>query len=923
MSEVKQCPECGAEMPSGALARLCPRCLLAVGLERPDDRDRSLSGELDAPTTPHSGSFVPPPPAELAAHFPHLEILDLVGYGGMGAVYRARQRNLDRLVALKIIRPESANTPSFAERFYREARLLARLNHPHIVAVYDFGRVDIALPAVDSNAEHAETTRPLFYFLMEFVDGANLRELLRDGDLTPPQALSIVPQICEALQFAHDEGIVHRDIKPENILLDKRGRVKIADFGLAKLAAGSTEDYSLTGTHQVMGTPRYMAPEQMEGSHAVDHRADIYSLGVVFYEMLTGEIPAGHFEPPSKKVEIDVRLDEVVLRSLAREPERRYQQAGEIKSKVDAITTKREIDPAPAVPHAWPYWTPSWKLYAASSLIFTVALHTLFTAIYSTTFGLSGTSIVAAFVAISACALFALAIEKLPLSAGKSGWNQRNLPALLMALLMLLTPAMVLSPVELKDWLPVSIAAITDREAQWLRILGWGLLLWTFYFTSAHVWARLAQLTRAGGREKDVDDAVDGGLIRQPERRYQHASAIKSVAERRQTHPIGMNPSPGSPTGDEAEDFLLKNPRLPVAAQWITVYAIVIRPVLWMLAMLLVVLGLEASLDSDNTETVVTHVEAVIDHAIDIVAGIFQLAFVVIVAVGGFKLCALRRGAVGWLQLGLALGVGLGLLVFILQLTFTPLRSEILREIARTNPAQLRADHFTQQEIDAILTDREYPILVPEVIGAFIGFSWFILDIVVITWLWRNGGRLPLTMKVACTVAQAERPLARSQRDEPALPRGTLRRAWDDCWAERDRTLTLFVQTTMGLTFAFCLIAFLSFHVNIKNVPDAKGQPIRHTIVVCGQSSSPWFRLEMNPAGNPGGKWEIILSSWSLAIMLAGFVAWGVMWEIEKARQKAVGKQPRWWNGSPILALLLWALGTTISLVAAFVMVSL
>ena len=270
----------------------------------------------------------------LAAHFPQLEILELLGHGGMGAVYKARQPKLDRLVALKILRPESADDPAFAERFNREARTLARLSHPHIVAVYDFGEVSLSgMPRPGTGP------RTLYYFLMEYVDGANLRQLLQTGELTPQQALAIVPQICEALQFAHDEGVVHRDIKPENILLDKRGRVKIADFGLAKLAAGSPEEFTLTGTHQVMGTPRYMAPEQMEGSHAVDHRADIYSLGVVFYEMLTGEVPMGRFEPPSKKVEIDVRLDEVVLRTLAREPERRYQQASDVKTDVESISS--------------------------------------------------------------------------------------------------------------------------------------------------------------------------------------------------------------------------------------------------------------------------------------------------------------------------------------------------------------------------------------------------------------------------------------------------------------------------------------------------------------------------------------------------------------------------------------------------------
>jgi tRNA A-37 threonylcarbamoyl transferase component Bud32 len=342
MSEANRCPECGVELSTGALAGLCPKCLLAAGLESQAGPQQSAGSGSEAPTTPHSGSFIPPEPAALAAYFPQLEIIELLGHGGMGAVYKARQPKLDRLVALKIIRPEAADTPAFAERFNREARMLARLSNPQIVGVYDFGEVSVSDPATGSQP------RPLYYFLMEYVDGASMRQLMSAGELTPQQALAIVPQICDALQFAHNEGVVHRDIKPENILLDKRGRVKIADFGLAKLAAPSPEDFTLTGTHQVMGTPRYMAPEQMEGSHAVDHRADIYSLGVVFYEMLTGEVPAGHFEPPSRKVAIDVRLDEVVLRAMAREPERRYQHASEVRTDIDSIC--RSVRPDMASP---------------------------------------------------------------------------------------------------------------------------------------------------------------------------------------------------------------------------------------------------------------------------------------------------------------------------------------------------------------------------------------------------------------------------------------------------------------------------------------------------------------------------------------------------------------------------------------------
>ncbi|MCO6045853.1 serine/threonine-protein kinase [Aeoliella sp. ICT_H6.2] len=329
MSNPQICPNCGAKLPDDAPARLCPRCLVAAGLESHAVLAESAP---EAPTidSPAASGFVPPSTEQLAGEFPQLEILSLLGYGGMGAVYKARQTNLDRLVALKIIRPEATLDRTFASRFNREAKTLARLSHQHIVNVFDFG--EVAWPTAED-----QPNRPLFYFIMEYVDGVNLRQLISDGKLMPNEALAIVPQICDALQYAHDEGVVHRDIKPENILIDKRGRVKIADFGLAKLSTQKEGEFRLTGTHQVMGTPRYMAPEQLESTHGVDHRADIYSLGVVFYEMLTGEAPMGHFDPPSKKVEVDVRLDEVVLRSLAREPARRYQHASEVKTGVEQV----------------------------------------------------------------------------------------------------------------------------------------------------------------------------------------------------------------------------------------------------------------------------------------------------------------------------------------------------------------------------------------------------------------------------------------------------------------------------------------------------------------------------------------------------------------------------------------------------------
>ncbi len=334
MSQSPFCPKCGAELPQDAPDGLCPKCLVAAGFESEARPDPRLDETVPSPA---ASGFEPPTVDQLAEHFPQLEMVELLGQGGMGAVYKARQPGLDRFVAVKILPPEVGQDPAFAERFTREARAMAKLGHPNIVAIYDFGQAD-----------------GLFYFVMEYIDGANLRQTMQSGRLKPEEALAVVPQICDALQYAHDEGVVHRDIKPENILLDKKGRVKIADFGLSKLmVSGGREsvDVSLTGTHQVMGTIRYMAPEQMQGTKSVDHRADIYSLGVVFYELLTGDVPMGSFEPPSKKVQVDVRLDEVVLRALAQEPDKRYQHASDVKTDVESVTYgTHEVRPRMPVP---------------------------------------------------------------------------------------------------------------------------------------------------------------------------------------------------------------------------------------------------------------------------------------------------------------------------------------------------------------------------------------------------------------------------------------------------------------------------------------------------------------------------------------------------------------------------------------------
>ncbi len=375
----KHCQRCGKQLSPDVLGGLCPACLMTVG---------------ESATTAGMGkSFEPPPLAELGRLFPALEIIELLGRGGMGAVYKARQPKLDRYVALKLltrVQHPKISEAEFAARFQQEARALARLAHPDIVAVHDFG---------EAGGYH--------YLLMEYVEGVNLRQLLRTQRLSPEQALKIVPEICEALQFAHERGIVHRDIKPENILLDKEGRVKIADFGIAKIVGVSEGKFSLTGAKDVLGTPHYMAPEQVEHPQTVDHRADIYSLGVVFYEMLTGELPLGKFQPPSRacgKVQIDVRLDEVVLHALEKEPDHRYQHVSEVRSAVETIATT----PSPQATTAdSSTMTRRYQVLRWKSSFFFFAAACLFVA--TGLIGLRGESIVATYLSLMGCVGFNIA----------------------------------------------------------------------------------------------------------------------------------------------------------------------------------------------------------------------------------------------------------------------------------------------------------------------------------------------------------------------------------------------------------------------------------------------------------------------------------------------------------------------------------
>jgi len=272
---------------------------------------------------PETGAIDPdlPLPDALTALLPAGTYLveSLLARGGMGAVYKGMQLRLDRAVAIKIMRRDQGRDYGFEQRFQREALAMATLNHPNIVSVIDYG----------------EAGPDYLYIVMELVDGADLMEVIRSGGMTQEMAIRLLPQICDALQFAHDHGIIHRDIKPGNIMLTRDGRVKIADFGLAK--RHDVESSFLTKSGAGMGTPAYAAPEQLVAEEAIDHRADIYALGVMIYQMITGQLPRGAWKPPSQQVACDPHWDEIVNQAMQSEPGDRYQQAREVKTDVSRI----------------------------------------------------------------------------------------------------------------------------------------------------------------------------------------------------------------------------------------------------------------------------------------------------------------------------------------------------------------------------------------------------------------------------------------------------------------------------------------------------------------------------------------------------------------------------------------------------------
>lgn len=315
--------------------------LLALDDNATEFMDKADFGPMVQSSDSGSLQWKPPEAEMLDEWFEPYRIESLLGHGGMGAVYRGIQISLDRPVAIKILPPELGNSPDFAERFRREAHAMAKLSHNNIVGIHDFG-------SIETEAGW------LYYIVMEFVKGRDLHQLIRTGQIESLEAVRIVRQICDALEFAHGEGYLHRDIKPANIFVTESGLVKVGDFGLAKLTG--TEDTSipnLTQSGHTVGTPLYMAPESLKGES--DQRADIYSLGVMFYELLTGDLPQGVFPSPSEKSGIDKRIDEVVFKAMQSDPGLRYQEVSEIRKDIGSIFLPDDlpaIQPQPVIPRS-------------------------------------------------------------------------------------------------------------------------------------------------------------------------------------------------------------------------------------------------------------------------------------------------------------------------------------------------------------------------------------------------------------------------------------------------------------------------------------------------------------------------------------------------------------------------------------------
>ncbi|HEY1123695.1 MAG TPA: protein kinase, partial [Haloferula sp.] len=280
-------------------------------------------------------SFDPPSLEDLAALLPGYQLIAFIAQGGMGAVYKARQRSLDRDVAIKILPREFGADPEFRQSFETEAKAMARLNHPNLIGVYDFGDAD-GMP----------------YIVMEYVPGKSLFHSAHNLAVEPRQAVTIVKAICDGLAHAHENGVIHRDIKPANILLTPKAEPKVGDFGLARPAGEGS-------TGLLMGTPGYSAPEIIREPDHADHRSDIFALGVVLYELLIGKCPPYDVPPPPPSTIVGCNKDLDVICAIAMHPSAsmRYSSAEAMSAALDQWLRggSRFIPPAPQTTGSIPY----------------------------------------------------------------------------------------------------------------------------------------------------------------------------------------------------------------------------------------------------------------------------------------------------------------------------------------------------------------------------------------------------------------------------------------------------------------------------------------------------------------------------------------------------------------------------------------
>jgi serine/threonine protein kinase len=260
--------------------------------------------------------FIAPDAEELAPLFPNYQMQSLIASGGMGAVYRAVQKSLDRTVALKILPIEFSHDAAFCAAFEAEAKAMARLNHPNLVGVYEFGEVE-----------------GMLFIIMEFVPGQSIYHSAHGTAIDPTRVVQLMASICDGLAHAHEHGIIHRDIKPSNILLDLNAQPKIGDFGLARPI-----ERKVVEGEEIFGTPHYTAPEVVDTPHLVDHRADIFSVGVMIHELLTGKLPAQDPRPASVIARCDVRFDSIIRRATQPLPSARYASIVEIGKDLREIT---------------------------------------------------------------------------------------------------------------------------------------------------------------------------------------------------------------------------------------------------------------------------------------------------------------------------------------------------------------------------------------------------------------------------------------------------------------------------------------------------------------------------------------------------------------------------------------------------------